>query len=118
MSTTMPGPWNRLTVAFATTAVLLAGLAAWGWLQPGSEPGVPTRAAVTGLDIAEPAGGWRLAISPDGRSILKVEEGAIHMRTASDPEWDPDGRTLLSGRGTRQPVARRSTLSRPFSLKR
>ena len=28
------GTWNRLTVAFATTAILLAGLAAWDWLRP------------------------------------------------------------------------------------
>ena len=84
---TMPGPWKRLTVAFATTTALLAALAAWGWLRPGPEPGVPTRAAVTGVDIPQTAGGWRLAISPDGRSMLKVEQGSIHMRTASDPEW-------------------------------
>ena len=86
---TMPGPWKRLTVAFATTAVFLAALAAWGWLSrpPAPEPGVPTRAAVTGVDIIASGGGWRLVISPDGRSILKVEQGSIHMRTASDPEW-------------------------------
>ena len=83
----MPGPWNRLTVAFATTAVLLGGLAAWGWLRPGPEPGVPTRASVTGVDLTASSGGWRLAISPDGRSILKVAEGSIHIRPASDPEW-------------------------------
>ena len=68
-------------------AAVAIALAAWGWLRPAPEPGVPTRAAVTGVDIPETAGGWRLAISPDGRSMLKVEEGAIHMRTASDPEW-------------------------------
>ena len=88
---TMPGSWNRLSVAFATTTVLLAGLAAWGWLSgpPASLPGVPTRAPVTGVERPRPGagGGWILAISPDGRSILKVAEGAIHMRTASDPEW-------------------------------
>ena len=88
---TMPGSWNRLSVAFATTTALLAGLAAWGWLSrpPASLPGVPTRAPVTGVERPRPGagGGWRLAISPDGRSILKVAEGAIHMRTASDPEW-------------------------------
>ena len=83
---TMLGRWNRLTVAFATTTALLAALAAWGWLQPGPEPGVPTRAAVTGVDMTAGTG-WRLAISPDGSSILKVAEGAIHIRPANDPEW-------------------------------
>ena len=83
----VPGPWNRLTVAFGTTAVLLAGLAAWGWLRPSAEPGVPTRAAVTGVGITTTGGGWRLAISPDGRSILKVEGGSIQIRPADDPEW-------------------------------
>ena len=86
---TMPGPWKRLMIATTTLAALLATLAAWGWLRspPAPEPGVPTRAAVTGVNLSEGGGGWRLAISPDGRSILKVEQGSIHMRTASDPEW-------------------------------
>ena len=84
---TMPGPWNRLTIATTTLAVLFVTLAAWGWLRSGPEPGVPTRAAVTGLDLATPVVGWRLAIAPDGRSILKVEQGSIHVRSASDPEW-------------------------------
>ena len=86
---TMPGPWKRLTMATTTLAALLSALAVWGWLRspPAPEPGVPTRAAVTGVDIRQTAGGWRLAISPDGRTILKVELGSIHMRTASDPEW-------------------------------
>jgi serine/threonine-protein kinase len=39
-----------------------------------------------GVDMAS-GGGWSLAISPDGRSILKVEQGSSHIRTASDPEW-------------------------------
>ena len=83
---TMPGPWNRLTV---TTTALLAALAAWGWLSrpPAPAPGVPTRAAVTGVGMIASGGGWRLVISPDGRSILKVAEGAIHIRPANDPEW-------------------------------
>ena len=85
----VPGPWKRLTIATTTLAALLATLAAWGWLRspPAPEPGVPTRAAVTGVDMTSAPFGWMLAISPDGRSILKVEQGSIHMRTASDPEW-------------------------------
>ena len=88
----MPGRWNRLTVAFATTAALFAALAAWGWLsrRPPPVPGIPTRAEVNGLDIDR--GGWRLAISPDGRWIVAAhrEPGlgpALYIRAAEDTEW-------------------------------
>ena len=101
---TMPGPWNRLTMATTTLAALLAALAAWGWLRspPAPEPGVPTRSTVTDVDLIATGGGWRLAISPDGRSILSVPVGggAIHMRTASDPEW----RQLPNTEGGRDPT--------------
>ena len=98
----VPGPWNRLAIATTTLAALLAALAAWAWLRspPIPEPGVPTWAAVTGVDLASLGGGWRLAISPDGRSILKMEEGSIHIRTASDPEW----RQLPSTEGGSNPT--------------
>ena len=102
---TMPGPWNRLTIAMTTLAALFVALAARDWIQspPIPEAGVPTRAAVTGVDLATPGGGWRLTISPDGRSILKVEEGSIHMRTASDPEWRQLPNTEGSGNPTFSP---------------
>jgi serine/threonine-protein kinase len=69
-------------------------LAAWGWLRspPIPEPGVTTRAAVTGVDIGFLGGGWRLAISPDGRSILQRSDvlfSPLLIRAASDPEWRP-----------------------------
>ena len=101
---TMPGPWNRLTMATTTLAALLAALAAWGWLSrpPAPEPGVPTRATVTGIDMTV-GGGWRLAISPDGRTILSVAEGSIHMRTASDPEWRQLPNTERGGNPTFSP---------------
>ena len=85
------GPWNRLTLAFATLAAVLTLIAGWGWLRspPAPEPGVPTRSIVTGVDITSTGGGRRLAISPDGRTILSVPDGAgaIRMRTAGAPEW-------------------------------
>ncbi len=88
---TTPGPWKRLTMAFAALSAVTTLIAAWGWLSrpPIPEPGVPTRSTVTGFDEITGGGGWRLAISPDGRTILSVAEGggAIRMRTASDPEW-------------------------------
>ena len=108
---TTPGPWNRLTVAFATTAVLLAGLAAWDWFRPSPspEPGVPTRAQVTGLDIAHVSGGGgdggvSLAISPDGRWIVAVgAEGTtryLYIRPADAVEW----RQLLNTEGATNPT--------------
>ena len=88
---TTPGPWKRLTMAFAALSAVTTLIAAWGWLSrpPIPEPGVPTRSTVTGFDEITGGGGWRLAISPDGRTILSVAEGggAIRMRTANDPEW-------------------------------
>ena len=82
-------PWHRdvRSVAALLVGATMTALAAWGWLRPSPEPGVPTRAAVTGVDLIASGGGWRLAISPEGRTILSVAEGSIHMRTASDPEW-------------------------------
>ena len=82
--------WPRAAVA----AVALVGLAVAGTLgvalRPTPEPGVPTRSEVTGLDLSGP-GGWRLAISPDGRWIVAgdSEDGlpSLSVRSAEDPEW-------------------------------
>ena len=83
-------PWHRdgRFVASVLVGATMTALAAWGWLSrpPAPEPGVPTRAAVTGVDMTAGTG-WRLAISPDGSSILKVVDGSIHIRAANDPEW-------------------------------
>ena len=102
--TVVPGPWNRLTV---TTAALLAALAAWGWLSrpPIPEPGIPTRSGVTGLNFVVAGGGWKLAISPDGRWIvaLHTEDGlvpALYIRAANDPEW----RRLANTEGGQNPT--------------
>ena len=60
----MTGPWNRLTVAFATTAVLLGGLAAWDRLGP--QPVLqPMRAVVDFGDRRLPAPS-EIVVSPDG----------------------------------------------------
>ncbi len=82
-------PWlqDRRTIAGLVAGTALAAVAAWGWFQPPPEPGVPTRAMVSGVENMTGGSGWRLAISPDGRSILKVVGGAIHIRPAGDPEW-------------------------------
>ena len=89
-------PWHRdgRVVAALLVAVTTSALAAWGWLRspPNPEPGVTTRAEVTGVAIEFLGGGWRLAISPDGRSILQradVLRGPLLIRASSDPEWRP-----------------------------
>ena len=121
---TVPDPTARawLRDPRSLVAAFAIALAAWGWLRPSPspEPGVPTRAQVTGLDIAIVAvGGFggSLAISPDGRWIVAVgAEGttrylyirpgdAIEWRQlpntegASDPTFSPDGQSVAFGRG-------------------
>ncbi len=85
------GIGRRAVAALAVVAAVAIGLAAWGWLRPDPEPGVPTRAEVTGLDLAV-LGGLRLAISPDGRWILAghAQDGSgpsLYIRAAEDTEW-------------------------------
>ncbi len=84
---------RRLFAAVSTVAVVALVWAAWGWLRPTptTEPGVPTRADVMGLDLGN-QGGWRLAISPDGRWIVAGHAGdasspALYIRTAEDTDW-------------------------------
>jgi serine/threonine-protein kinase len=122
------GPWNHISITFAALFFAATGLAAWGWLQPSPEPGVTTRAEVTGLDVDIAGGGWRLAISRDGRSIVAghAEDGAepaLYIRSADDTGWrrlrgtegatnptfSPDGREVAfdvfaSGRISKVPV--------------
>ena len=101
---TVPEPPGRawLRDPRSLVATVAIALAAWGWLSrpPAPEPGVPTRAAVTGINNITVGGGWKLAISPDGRSILKVEQDAFHIRPANDPEW----RQLPNTEGGRNPT--------------
>ena len=95
---TVPDPtaWAWLRDPRSLVAAFAIALAAWGWLRPSPspEPGVPTRAQVTGLEIAIVAvGGFggSLAISPDGRWIVAVgAEGTtryLYIRPADDIEW-------------------------------
>ncbi len=115
--TTMSGPWNRLAVAFATTTALLAALAVWGWISrpPPPVPGIPTRAEVNGLDIT--GGGWRLAISPDGRWIVAAHRdgglrAALYIRAAEDTEW----RLLPNTEGATNPTFSPNGESVAFSV--
>ena len=86
---------RRAFSAVSVVAVAALGLAAWGWLSrpPPPAPGVPTRSEVTGLDLSRVGGGWRLAISPDGRWIVAETRedasgrGNLYIRAADDTEW-------------------------------
>ena len=100
-------PWHRdgRFMVSLGTGIVLAALAAWGWLRPTPipEPGVPTRTQVTGLDVQR-VNGWLLAISPEGRWIVAGHvEGStryLYIRPAEDPEW----RQLRNTEGARDPT--------------
>ena len=100
---------DRRSITSLVAGMVLAALAAWGWLRPSPspEPGVPTRTQVTGLDIAivvANGGAVSLAISPDGRWIVAVgADGTtryLYIRPADDIEW----RQLPNTEGARDPT--------------
>jgi serine/threonine-protein kinase len=95
------GAWNRLSVGLTALATLMTVLAAWGWLARRSgEPPVPTRGEIVGLDL-DSDGGWRLAISPDGRSIVAGHreagaDPALYIRSSGSTEWQRIANTELA----------------------
>ena len=89
-SATMPGPWNRLTVAMTTVAVLLAGLAAWGWLRPAQQLLV----TLTSIDIGDRSFRTQgeILVSPDGsRFVLSglLAPEPLYWRNADEEEFRP-----------------------------
>jgi len=86
----VPGPWNRLTVAFATTTALLVALAAWGWLRPA--PQLPITLASIDLGDRSFVDEGEILVSPDGRrfalSGLEAPE-PIYWRNADEEEFRP-----------------------------
>ena len=87
--TTMPGPWNRLTVAMTTVAVVLAALVAWDRLGP--QPALePIRAVVDFGDFPLSVNG-EILVSPDGSrfAFAGVLDGqrAIHWREGADEDF-------------------------------
>jgi len=83
---TVSGPWKRLTVAFGTTAVLLAGLAAWGWLRPTPQVHA-TRSFIDLGDISLGPSG-EIIVSPDGSrfAVAGTVDGqtALYWRDAAE----------------------------------
>jgi serine/threonine-protein kinase len=99
-------PTGRMRL-FAGAIVLLAGLAAWGWLRP--TPRAPVqRFPLRVGDFVNP-GGTPFALSPDGATLaFTPEDGKIYWRALSaldaqaapesdrsrSPFFSPDGRTI------------------------
>ena len=108
---TMPGPWKRLAVTFATTAVLLAGLAGWGWLRPPPERGTLWTSLDLGEIVADPWGD--VIVAPDGSAFATAGavagETALYVRRADEarfrllpgtenaryPAFSPDGAWIV-----------------------
>ena len=66
----MPGPWNRLTMAMTTLAVLFVALAAWGWNRP--SPRLPV--TLTSIDLGDLSfrNMGRILVSADGSRFALV----------------------------------------------
>ena len=68
------GPWNRLTVAFAAVAAVLAGTLAWSLLRPMERP--VSRYSIE-LPVTQRSDGLgsSVAVSPDGTQMVYVGPG-------------------------------------------
>jgi serine/threonine-protein kinase len=98
-----PSHRDRRSMIAVLLAAAMTAVAAWGWLRPDPTPapGVPTRAPLTGLDmVVPPGGGWRFAISPDGRSIVAGHAPDLYIRSADDLSW----RLLPNTTGATNPI--------------
>ena len=82
-------PWRRRTFAVAASAVLLAGLAAWGWFRPPPQAAAvyATRLPID-LEWIELSMFEELVVSPDGSrfAVTGVVEGerALYWRSAGE----------------------------------
>ena len=88
----MPRPWNRLTMAFATVATLLAALAAWGWLKP--SPQLPVTLASVDLGFLSLRRGGDILVSPDGlrfalTNVIGGGGGPLYWRNADEEDFRP-----------------------------
>ena len=104
---TVPGPWNRLTIATTTLAALFVALAAWGWLRP--TPQVHATRSLIDLGDIRLLTGDEIIVSPDGSrfAVAGIVDGqtALYWRDAAEesfrvipgtenarsPAFSPDG---------------------------
>ena len=112
---TMPGPWNRLTIAATTLAALFAVAFAWSFLRP-EPPQLVSRQVLSteGWEGLGTAFGRYAAIAPDGSSIILPvgDQLALKMRGSTeitpipgteqgrDVVYRPDGQWIAYAVGT------------------
>ncbi len=103
------GLWKRVSIGVTAVATLLALVGIWGWLRTPTSSGTPTRVTISVPDgqqmgISSP----RLAISPDGRTLVYYTDGLLHVRSldsfdavplpgteiAEDPVFSPNGQWI------------------------
>jgi serine/threonine-protein kinase len=98
---------QRVAIPATSAAVLMLVIAFWGWFRSPSSPGTPTK-----VTVPVPGGHQmfigqnpRLAISPDGRTLVYYTDGLLHVRSldnfdavplagterAESPFFSPDG---------------------------
>ena len=114
------GPWNRLSMAFAGSTVVLALALGWALLRPSPDEvaAVPFRTGLSDFRLTAPVGSnGRIAISPDGTQIVLASEvngvDRLFLRRADQvefteipgtergngPTFSPDGKWLAFSTG-------------------
>ena len=88
--TTMPGPWKRLTMAFAALAAVLTLTLGWSLLRP-QQPRQVGRFELTfsegqGLRIGS---GINVALSPDGSRLVYAGQSQLWQRRLNQLEPEP-----------------------------
>jgi serine/threonine-protein kinase len=101
------GLWNRLTVAFATVAVVMTLAFGWALLRPDAPVAVSRFEVAAGLDhtFLESNTGVGYALSPDGRTLVyeAVGEDGV-QRLWIRPLDEIEARPLAGTDGARHPV--------------
>ena len=84
------GPWNRLTMAFAALASLLAVAFGWSLLRP-QQPRPVGRFELSFSEGQElvPGNGINVALSPDGSRLVYAGQGQLWQRRLNQLEPEP-----------------------------